>query len=109
MLQRLGPLGALNLRFAATLIGRPAQAGLMAFDELLASRGNERDIDWNRACASDEALITFTSGTTGEPRGIAYRHEQVCTAAASILRAFRTLPPGAVSPAGFRWQISSRE
>lgn len=92
-LRRLGPLGALNLRFAATLAGRPAQAGVVAFDELLDSRSDEREVGWNRARASDEALITFTSGTTGEPKGIAYRHEQVCTAAASILRAFPDIAP----------------
>jgi long-chain acyl-CoA synthetase len=39
-------------------------------------------------------LIVFTSGTTGEPKGIAYTHRQTCGAVASILRAFPDIEPG---------------
>lgn len=44
--------------------------------------------------SEDLATIIFTSGTTGEPRGIAYRHQQVCLAIDSILDAFPFAGPG---------------
>lgn len=40
------------------------------------------------AKAKDAATIIFTSGTTGEPKGILYKHEQVIAACRSILEAF---------------------
>lgn len=36
----------------------------------------------------DEATIIYTSGTTGAPKGIVYRHEQICLAVAAIADAF---------------------
>ncbi|MCP5288057.1 MAG: AMP-binding protein [Burkholderiaceae bacterium] len=42
----------------------------------------------------DEAAIVFTSGTAGDPKGIAYRHHQVCLAIAAIADAFPFVGPG---------------
>jgi long-chain acyl-CoA synthetase len=42
----------------------------------------------------DHATIIFTSGTTGEPKAIAYRHEQVCLAVQAIGDAFPFVGPG---------------
>lgn len=39
----------------------------------------------------DIATIIFTSGTTGTPKGIAYRHEQIVAAIAAILNAYPEL------------------
>lgn len=42
----------------------------------------------------DDATIIFTSGTTGAPKGITYRHEQVCLAIGAICDAFPFVGPG---------------
>lgn len=44
--------------------------------------------DWNLAVADDVALVVFTSGTTGDAKGIAYKHVQVCAAVDAILEAY---------------------
>jgi len=41
-----------------------------------------------RPTADDLATIVFTSGTTGDPRGIAYTHRQVCLAIDAICEVF---------------------
>jgi len=43
----------------------------------------------------DLATIVFTSGSSGQPKGIAYRHEQICLAAEAILGRFSSVGDGA--------------
>jgi long-chain acyl-CoA synthetase len=49
---------------------------------------------WNQAQPDTTATIIFTSGTTGEPRGIEYSHRQMCLAALSILSSFAQVAAG---------------
>lgn len=93
LLGRLAPQVRDRLRIAITLAA-PAAQGLVAFDALAEGEGRAPDGDWNHARADAGALIVFTSGTTGEPRGIAYTHGQVCSAVASILQAFPDIEAG---------------
>lgn len=43
---------------------------------------------------SDEAVVVFTSGTTGEPKALAYTQEQLLLAAGAIRDAFPEIPDG---------------
>jgi len=52
------------------------------------------DDQWNQAKPDDVATIIFTSGTTGEPKGIEYSHRQMCQATTSILSAFPDITEG---------------
>jgi len=45
----------------------------------------------SQSSPKDIATIIFTSGTTGKPKGIAYRHEQVMAALEAILHAYPEL------------------
>lgn len=93
LLTKLGPVCRDGLRFGMTFMS-PRTAGLVAFAELARIGGAESEIGPNLPRADDVALIIFTSGTTGEPKGIAYTHEQVCGAVASMLQAFSDIEPG---------------
>lgn len=90
MLSRLGAkcLGA--LRVAVTFASEAGSA--VNFSDLKQSAGPSTD--WDHARADDPAVVVFTSGTTGEPKGIRYTHRQVCGAVSSILQAFPDIEPG---------------
>lgn len=51
--------------------------------------------NWPLARPQDNATIIFTSGTTGQPKGIAYTHEQLCLACEAILERFPDVGEGA--------------
>ena len=90
---KLGPVCRDGLRFGVTFMS-PKTAGLVAFAELARIGSADSEIGLNLPRSDDVALIVFTSGTTGEPKGIAYTHEQVCGAVASMLQAFADIEPG---------------
>ena len=52
------------------------------------------NVSWNSAKPDAAATIIFTSGTTGEPKGVEYSHRQMCLATASILSAFPDITEG---------------
>lgn len=65
----------------------PAGPRRLTWAEFEAS-GVSADVDPERPVAGDIATIIFTSGTTGAPKGIAYRHEQLCLAIGAICEVF---------------------
>lgn len=61
---------------------------MIAFDALLPVTDTPQASEWIKSRPEDPATIIFTSGTTGEPKGIQYSHQQICQAVASIIDAF---------------------
>lgn len=95
LLEKLGDEARRKLRFIVCI--EPSdQAGIVALQSLIAeSAGNEtRNQEWNQASADSVATVIFTSGTTGDPKGIEYSHRQMCSAAAAIMSAFPDLREG---------------
>jgi long-chain acyl-CoA synthetase len=92
-LAKLAPPCRISLRFEVTF-SSPLTTGAVAFSDLpgigSAPSGSAKGL----VEADDAALIVFTSGTTGEPKGIVYTHVQVCSAIASILQAFPDINAG---------------
>jgi long-chain acyl-CoA synthetase len=50
---------------------------------------------WPEVRPDQLATIVFTSGSTGQPKGIGYSHEQLCLACEAILDRFSTIGEGA--------------
>lgn len=80
--------------------GAPAENGdtgrVVALSELLESATAEETSPTPASplpLPSDTATIVFTSGSTGEPKGIAYRHEQLMAAARALTDAYPELGP----------------
>ncbi|HPP46659.1 MAG TPA: AMP-binding protein, partial [Accumulibacter sp.] len=80
-----------KLRFV-TCFDPDGDPQVLDFQQLL-SEPSPAGADWNLAQPDLPATIIFTSGTTGEPKGIAYSHRQVCLAILAILAAFPDVEP----------------
>ncbi len=85
MLDRIDAALRQKLRFVVCLDADGAP-GVVPLSALLAEV--PADDRWNQAQADAPATVIFTSGTTGEPKGIEYSHRQMCLAASAILAAF---------------------
>ena len=87
-----------SLKLVMVLTG-PAEAlraqGLPAysFDELM-RLPTSQEANWNCAQPDGPAIVIFTSGTTGSPKGMLYRHCQVMMAIDGILQAFDEIAEG---------------
>lgn len=91
MLARLPPDNVAAARLLLAL--GAADAGMLALVEL-ESAAVQPSVSWSCAQADDPAFIVFTSGTTGEPKGITYTHRQVCMACAVLTQVYDGIGPG---------------
>lgn len=91
LLEKLGDEARGKLRFAVS-IEPSAELGVVGLAGLISE--DVQGDSWNQAQADDVAMIIFTSGTTGAPKGIEYSHRQICLAVAAILSAFPDLAEG---------------
>jgi len=91
LLGKLGDVVRQHLRFVV-FIDPGDDTTAISLSALMNETGSEET--WNQAKPDAPATIIFTSGTTGEPKGIEYSHRQMCLATASILSAFPDITEG---------------
>ncbi len=91
----LGMLRAVVLVSANLGPGAAPAARTLSLAQLV-DIGRHGAIDaWDEAREDDPAWIIFTSGTTGLPKGLVYRHRQVLLAIDAILASFDDIAEGA--------------
>ncbi|MBX5437061.1 MAG: AMP-binding protein [Alicyclobacillaceae bacterium] len=86
-------VGETSLRFAGELAcqagGRMAVTGVQG---LSGRRLEPADLAVNPVAADDAAVLLFTSGTTGTPKGVALSHRQVLATANNVARSHLLTP-----------------
>lgn len=94
-LNRISPDTLARFRFVL-LFRRDSEHGpsVQTWDHALASASDARPSTAGAPQPDDPAVLIFTSGTTGEPKGIEYSHRQVMTAAWAMVDAYHTLAAG---------------
>lgn len=94
MLLRLPKDIRAQLVLVITLAPQARSPDVVGWQHLIESVSN--NAEWyDQARPEAFALIVFTSGTDGEPKGIAYTHRQVTLACSAILEAFPNIGAGA--------------
>jgi len=94
---------AMAARLFETAQGRPSlvvsmtsgtdssQHDIVLMDALLQETTDARDLDLPGPAPEDDAIMVFSSGTTGHPKPIVYTHAQVILAVESLVDAFPDL------------------
>lgn len=65
--------------------------GIVALDALLKEAGDDAKVDPPGPAPEDDAIMVFSSGTTGHPKPIVYTHAQVVLAVEALVDAFPDL------------------
>jgi long-chain acyl-CoA synthetase len=95
--------GSIPAEIAARLAGlitfeagsRRSASGTVSLDELMQDPARSAEAEGRGDAESDDdALVVFSSGTTGRPKPISYTHRQVLAAVASILDAYPDIVEG---------------
>lgn len=94
LLDRLPAETVAAARFRLTLTHGDHRADVCSLNALLGEAAEDGHDPWGCAQPDDPALIVFTSGTTGDPKGIAYSHRQVCLACTALLATFPQIEAG---------------
>jgi long-chain acyl-CoA synthetase len=94
-LDRLPAAVVAAAKLRVSLTGDDGRAGLHTLEAIAAAADTDEKHDpWDRVQADDPAIVVFTSGTTGDPKGIAYSHRQVCLACEALLATFPQIEAG---------------